>query len=201
MLQLTLDELYTIDPAPPPWVRSFHHPRDTGPSSAHIPDPVFPTPQEVLSVTFYSKHTAGGCYRRERARAAAAWAWAMRALLSPAPPHSPGNNDGVSSHTATQRRCTCHCPAGIEENHLGTGGFEGQSLNPQATRPFERACLVLASSLSFLFLSGWEAGLRPRQGLASLAILSTSEPAIRTGMTQCRKIKIRNVYGSFFAFY
>lgn len=36
---------------PPPWARSFQDPRDAGPSSAHIPDPVFQTQPEVLSVT------------------------------------------------------------------------------------------------------------------------------------------------------
>lgn len=179
---------------PPPWARSFQDPRDAGPSSAHIPDPVFQTQPEVLSVTFYSKHTAGVCQRR--AKATAAWAWARLALLSPVPPHPPGSNDGVSSHRETQC-CTCHSPAGMEENHLGTGGFEGQSLNLQATRPLERDWLVLGSSLSFLFLSGWKSGSRPRQELASLTILGPSLPAIRIGRAQPRKIKIGIFYGYF----
>lgn len=140
---------YTIDPAPPPWVRSFQDPRDAGPSSAHISDLVFQTQPEVLSVTFYSKHAAGVCQRR--AKAAAAWAQAMFALLSPAPLHPPGNNDGISSHRATQH-CTCHSPVAMEESHLGKGSFEGQSLNMQSTRAIGKS-LACPWFLSLLPLS------------------------------------------------
>lgn len=105
---------------------------------------------QKFCVTFYSKHTTGVCQRR--AKAAAAWAQAMFALLSPAPLHLPGNNDGVSSHRATQH-CTCHSPVAMGENHLGTGGFEGQSLNMQSARAVGKilACPWFLSLLPLSF--------------------------------------------------
>lgn len=50
---------YTIDPAPPPWVRSFQDPRDAGPSSAHISDLVFQTQPEVLCYLLFQTHHRG----------------------------------------------------------------------------------------------------------------------------------------------
>lgn len=65
--------------------------------------------------------------------------------------------------------------------------------------PLERACPILGSSLCFLSfrLGIW---LRPRKGLARLAISGLSWPGIRTSMVQPRGMKIRIFCGYFFSF-
>lgn len=170
-------------PGTPSRARSFRHPEDAGPSSAPILDPVFQTQPRVLRVIFRSRDAAGVCQRR--AKAAAAWATAMLALMSPAPPPPPGNAGDVRSHRATQR----HTVTALQERTKTTLGQVALRDKMETCRQQSRQRKP-DLSLVPLSLSDWESSLRPRQGLASLALLGPPEPPIKTGRAQPRKIKL-----------